>query len=341
VAYWPAWWDLLSRHREVLVVEGQRVAIPDRVGCALIAGLHASKATQQEKALEDLRRAIQIFDDEVWHQAAGLAQSVGAAAAFAAALCRLSAGAELATRLGLTVTDPVVWFGATSLKRGAGCLSLVLEPGPWTVRARRLRDAAFPSRAMLAPRRPIARRGGGGLAVAHLDRLVFILTRLPQLLLAWFATSRALRRHGAATSHALVPLRPRRTLRVRAKVVVGTSWWTLQTWWHVHRWLARGERGNGALPAIAVPAGSGTAHSRRVACFVLACCRSTCLESAFVRQARAASTGIAIDVVVGVAAPASGFRAHAWLDGDRVEAEFGELWRYPAMVGPDWSRRAG
>jgi hypothetical protein len=55
VADWSAWWDLLSSHREVLVVEGEPLAIPDRVGCALIAGLHASIATSLGKEVEDLR----------------------------------------------------------------------------------------------------------------------------------------------------------------------------------------------------------------------------------------------------------------------------------------------
>ncbi len=72
---------------------------------------------------------------------------------------------------------------------------------------------------------------------------------------------------------------------------------------------------------------------------MLACCRATCLETALIRQACAAGAGAAIDVVVGVTAPASGFRAHAWLDGDRVDPAFVELWRYPAVTAePDQPR---
>ena len=162
VADWPAWWELMSAHREVLVVGGQPVAIPDRAGCAVIAALHASTAASGGKALEDLRRALQLFDDDVWRQAAGLAGSVGAGGAFAAALCRHSAGAQLAARLGLTVADPVEWFRATSLARGTGSLSLVLEPGTWAARAQRLRDVAFPSAAVFAGRWPIATGAGPG-----------------------------------------------------------------------------------------------------------------------------------------------------------------------------------
>jgi Uncharacterised nucleotidyltransferase/Transglutaminase-like superfamily len=331
VANRAAWWDLLCRHREVLMVEGQPVAIPDRVGCALIAGLHASKATSQEKALEDLRRALQLFEDDVWRQAAELARSVGAGNAFAAALHRQNAGADLAARLGLRVTDPAIWFGATSLERGTGLLSCVLGQDDRVGRARRLRDAAFPSRPFLTGSRPIAGRGAGGLAVAHLGRLCFVLTRLPRLLLAWYRTSRTLRRHGGAPPRVRLAARTAHPLRSRAEAAAGTIGWTLRTWWLVHRRLARGPWGNGALPVAAPP----LPHSERAARLILTCCRATCLEIALVRQARAA--GGAADVIVGVTAPARGFRAHAWLDGDRVDPAFAELWRFPAVAAESTS----
>jgi Transglutaminase-like superfamily len=323
------------------VVEGQPVIIPDRIGCALITALHASKATSLDKAVEDLRRALELFDDEVWRQAAGLAGSVGAGNAFAAALYRQSAGAELAARLGLAVTDPVVWFRATSLKRGAGALCVVLEAGGWAARTRRLRDAVFPSRASLAGSRPVATRGLAGLAVAHADRLGVMVTRLPRLLLAWHTASRAVDRTGGSAPRARALRRTGRPLRARTAAFGAAGWWTLRTWWRVHRWLARGPGERGA-PVTFVPVGRGTAYSRRVAQLVLASCRATCLESALVRQARAAGTGLAIDVVVGVTPPSSGFRAHAWLDGDRVDPGFVELCRYrAAQAEPGQLQRTG
>jgi Uncharacterised nucleotidyltransferase/Transglutaminase-like superfamily len=339
VADRSAWWELLSRHHEVLVVEGQPVTIPDRAGCAVIACLHASKASPLGKPVEDLRRALQIFDDQVWREAAGLAASVGAGGAFAAALCRQRAGAELATRLGLTVTDPVAWFSATSHRHGAGSLSLMLAPGTWTARAQRVRDLAFPSRAVFVGSWPIARRGPAGLAVARLGRLCVSAARLPRLLLAWHRSARALRNGGVLAPRA-APHRTRRTLPARAGTVAGTSWWTLQTWWRVHRRLARGPRGSGAPPVAMAAAWSQAAYSWRAAHLVLACCRSTCLETALVRQTRAAGAGVERDVVVGVTAPAGGFRAHAWLDGDRVDPQFVELWRYPpVLAGSELLRR--
>jgi hypothetical protein len=333
VADRAAWWDLLCRHREMLMVEGQPVAIPDRVGCALIAGLHASKATSQDKALEDLRRALQLFEDDVWRQAADLARSVGAGDAFAAALHRQNAGADLAARLGLRITDPAIWLGATSLERGTGLLCCVLGQDDGTGRARRLRDAAFPSRPFITGNRPIAARGPGGLAVAHLGRLGFVLTRLPRLLLAWYRTCRTLRRYGGAPPRVRPAARTAHPLRSRAEAAAGTIGWTLRTWWLVHRRLVRGPWENGALPIATPP----LPHSERAGRLILACCRATCLETALVRQARAAAVGAAPDVIVGVTAPARGFRAHAWLDGDRADPAFKELCRYPAVTAESTS----
>lgn len=60
----------------------------------------------------------------------------------------------------------------------------------------------------------------------------------------------------------------------------------------------------------------------------------TCLERALVLQRWLAAHGERRDVVIGVAAPASDFRAHAWLDGDPPTESNGytELLRLPARV---------
>ncbi|CAN5649373.1 hypothetical protein BH20ACT23_BH20ACT23_14520 [soil metagenome] len=43
---------------------------------------------------------------------------------------------------------------------------------------------------------------------------------------------------------------------------------------------------------------------------------ATCLERATVLQAWYAAQGQRRDLIIGVTAPQTGFRAHAWLDGD-------------------------
>jgi hypothetical protein len=60
--------------------------------------------------------------------------------------------------------------------------------------------------------------------------------------------------------------------------------------------------------------------------------RDSCLVRAVVRQAWHAGHDRERDVVIGVTAPASGFAAHAWLDGEHpCHAEgFAELVRIPS-----------
>lgn len=77
-----------------------------------------------------------------------------------------------------------------------------------------------------------------------------------------------------------------------------------------------------APPALPDHAGRGVhAMLRRVP--------NTCLERALVLQRWLSEHGIARDVVVGVTGPRD-FRAHAWLEGERVDHEFQELTRMPA-----------
>jgi hypothetical protein len=56
----------------------------------------------------------------------------------------------------------------------------------------------------------------------------------------------------------------------------------------------------------------------------------TCLERALVLQRWLAAHGSPYDVVIGVTAPADGFAAHAWLDGEDDARAYAELTRLPA-----------
>jgi Transglutaminase-like superfamily len=70
------------------------------------------------------------------------------------------------------------------------------------------------------------------------------------------------------------------------------------------------------LPAVATRGVEG----------VLRRASATCLERSLVRQRWLAAHGRRVDVVIGVTAPARGFAAHAWLDGDEADG-FAELTR--------------
>ena len=68
------------------------------------------------------------------------------------------------------------------------------------------------------------------------------------------------------------------------------------------------------------------AHATRGVNAVLKRTSSTCLERALVLQRWLSEHGTHKDVLVGVTGQ-KGFRAHAWLDGEPVDAEFQELTR--------------
>lgn len=62
--------------------------------------------------------------------------------------------------------------------------------------------------------------------------------------------------------------------------------------------------------------------------------RATCLERSAVLQRWYASHGVARDLVIGVTAPSTGFRAHAWLEapGQYTQHEYTEITRRPAPM---------
>jgi hypothetical protein len=77
--------------------------------------------------------------------------------------------------------------------------------------------------------------------------------------------------------------------------------------------------GEGATPAVAG---------------VLKRAGASCLVRSLVLQRWHATHGTRRDLVIGVTSPASGFRAHAWLEGEpaHTTVEFVELTRQPAPL---------
>lgn len=96
------------------------------------------------------------------------------------------------------------------------------------------------------------------------------------------------------------------------------AWWTVRAVSRARRTAGHTEIGDARLPrpphvgAGAVRGVRGVLHRRS----------PTCLVTALVLQRWFESQGDRRDLVVGVTAPAAGFRAHAWLEGD--EDDHGE-----------------
>jgi hypothetical protein len=113
------------------------------------------------------------------------------------------------------------------------------------------------------------------------------------------------------------------TIRRRADPqALRASWWTFCAVRSVRRQLRSGRLEDVVLappPSLSDPAGRGVdAALRRMA--------ASCLERSLVLQRWLATHGERRDVVIGVRAPSTGFRAHAWLDGEPA-GDFDELLR--------------
>lgn len=102
-----------------------------------------------------------------------------------------------------------------------------------------------------------------------------------------------------------------------------TAAWTLLALRRTRSALA----GAGQPTTLPTPPKAPSAHP--VVLRVLGLGRARCLSRSAVRQAWLAGQGDPRDLIIGVTAPSTGFRAHAWLDGDRDGAGFTELSRSP------------
>ena len=100
------------------------------------------------------------------------------------------------------------------------------------------------------------------------------------------------------------------------------GWWTFRSLRRVRSQLRAGRLEDVAL---APPPRLGAGAQRGFEA-VLRRSTATCLERSLVRQTWLAARGETRDLVIGVTAPAAGFRAHAWLEGES-DGEFDELLR--------------
>ena len=105
-----------------------------------------------------------------------------------------------------------------------------------------------------------------------------------------------------------------------AKLVSGFAAlpWTVRTTRRV-----KGQLATGGIAALRPASTPPSRASGRVVRALLAGSRQSCLVEAAVRQAWHASRGDHRDLVIGVAGPAEGFKAHAWLEGDAPYHEQG------------------
>ncbi|MDQ3586751.1 MAG: nucleotidyltransferase family protein [Actinomycetota bacterium] len=179
-------WGTLSRRTESQRIGGASLRVLDPVARTLHVALHAAQhGKDEQKPLDDLGRALELLPEELWTEAAELAERLGATEAFATGLRLLPQGHALASRLGLgdagsvestLLIDPVplaLGFEHLSTVPGVGAKGLIV-----------LRELV-PTPAFMRWWSPLARRGPAGLALAYCWRLVWLATQAVPGFLAW------------------------------------------------------------------------------------------------------------------------------------------------------------
>jgi hypothetical protein len=182
-------WSVLSRRVEPMTVAGIDVDVLRPGARALVLALHTAKdGPRISKARHDLGHAIARLPVEVWRDAVGVAEQVGATGALAAGLrLVVPSGVELAETLSLTAEAPPdvairAQSGAPPLAVGIGwLLSTPGRRGKLRLVARKL----FPPAGYLRAWAPLARRGPLGLAAAYLWRPLWVLWHAVPALRAW------------------------------------------------------------------------------------------------------------------------------------------------------------
>ena len=189
-------WDELSDGTEPALLAGVSAEVLDAPRRAVMVALHAAaNGGAAERSLEDLRRALALASDELWHEAAHVAASIGALESFAAGLRLLPEGREVASWLGLQPpASSEVLLHASTVPDGAMFLERLASAQGGRARWQLLARGIVPSASYMRVHSPLARRGAAGLGAAYALRA---LTRLATLGTALRAV-RAARRGGGA-----------------------------------------------------------------------------------------------------------------------------------------------
>lgn len=170
-------WDELSAGTEPALLAGVSAEVLDAPRRAVMVALHAAaNGSEGVRSLEDLRRALSLASDELWHEAAAVAARIGALETFAAGLRLLPEGRDVAAWLGLQPpASSEVLLHASTVPDGALFLERLRNAQGGRARWRLLARGVVPSASYMRARSQLARRGPLGLSAAYVVR---VLTRL-------------------------------------------------------------------------------------------------------------------------------------------------------------------
>jgi hypothetical protein len=178
-------WNAFSAGSASQEIGGATLGIPGRPALLLHVALHAAHHTEA-KPLEDLRRALEIADEEHWKAAWELAGELGGAPVFATGLRRLPEGAALANRLGIgaDVRSPRHDIRHDRVPTAEG-IDELLSPGlSFGERVHIVGRELFPRPEFMRWWLPLARRGWLGLALGYAWRWIWLAWNAPRGFLA-------------------------------------------------------------------------------------------------------------------------------------------------------------
>ena len=175
-------WRVLRAETEPLALGGGSVTVLQAPARAVVVALAAAETgSSAPKRLDDLAAALEHLPFETWQRAGALAERIHAAAAFAAALRLLPAGADVAAALQLRSSAPVdVRLRAEAppnAKGGALAIAWIAGQHTWPGRLRAVARVLAPSPSAMKEASAVARRGFAGLAAAYAWRLVVLAPR--------------------------------------------------------------------------------------------------------------------------------------------------------------------
>jgi hypothetical protein len=186
-------WETLLARTETMLVGGFPARVLTTPGRALHVALHTAQHGWEQHGFE-LERALQRADEATWRDAARLAESLGATGAFATGLRVVPAGRELAERLGLPGERSIdVALRAGEAPAQALTFERLARARGLRARFSILRHKLVPPPTFMRKWSPRARRGRVGLAVAYVQRPVWVLRRARPALRAWREARRAAR----------------------------------------------------------------------------------------------------------------------------------------------------
>jgi hypothetical protein len=172
-------WQVLWEATEPLALSAGRVtALQPQARALMVALAAADKGAAGSKTLGDLSAALERLPLDAWRHAYALADRLEATPAFAAGLCLLRAGADVAESRQLPSSAPVdIRLRAEAppdARAGALAIAWIAEQRTWSGRLTAVARVLVPSPAAMKEAFPNARRGPVALIAAYAWRLAIL-----------------------------------------------------------------------------------------------------------------------------------------------------------------------